>query len=263
MRQQAQYTPAQLKQMFLDMEASINRTPMGKELDSLGLPNVGYYKRAFGTYGNFLKSIGRIDHVETYRKKQNIKRFFYPQEWLKLMNTVINDKHKFWLEMLLHTGARFDEVRNIRVRDIDLQREEIFIAEPKGGRGKQRTIQISTYLSNKIGLHIKKEELGKDESILTTVYKGRRKPITNQFLGKYLKRYCKASGIVDWEDFSCHNIRKTTEMWLIAMNINHLAVVAHIGHNIDVASTFYVSTQRFNSVDKALIKTILDNLLQK
>jgi integrase len=82
-------------------------------------------------------------------------------------------------------------------------------------------------------------------------------------MDKMVKRYTKLAGIEDWEDFSNHNIRKTVENWLCALNINHLSIQAHMGHTLDVAAAHYVSTQLLNGEDKSLIRAILDNLLQK
>lgn len=260
MRNEARYSHEELKNLFLSTETKLGRTPKSNEFPKVGLPDIGYYKRAFGTYGSFLRIIGKDVEVRSNRKKSNPKRFFYPQEWINFMNNITNDNHKFWYEFLLHTGARFNEVRNIKVMDINLEREFIFIARPKGGRGRERTIQISTYLKNRIQSYIKKNKL-KDEDTLLLNEEG--KPVTNQGVDKALKEYCKVSGIKDWLDFSCHNLRKTTEMWLISLGINHLAVIAHIGHTIDVASTYYVSTSLFTSEERTLIKTILGNLLQK
>lgn len=260
MQSQSKYTPEELTKMFLTAESKAKVTPKGHEFKKFGLPDVGYYKRAFGTYGNFLRSLGRDIPIKINRKKDNPKRFFYPQEWVSFINKVTDEDHKFWFEMLLHTGARYNEIKNIKVRDINFIKEFLFISKPKGGRGRERTIQISTYLKNKILIYIKKRDLQADD---TLILNPEGKPLSNVGIDKQIKKYAKECGINDWQDFSCHNFRKTTEMWLIALGINHLAVIAHIGHTIDVASTFYVSTSLFTSEDKTLIKTILGNLLQK
>lgn len=260
MRREAKYSHEDLKQLFLDVENKIKRIPKSDEFVNLGLPDIGYYKRAFGTYGSFLKMIGRDVEIRKNRTKSNPKRFFYPQEWINLLNNISNDNHKFWFELLLHTGARFNEVRNIKVMDINLEKEFIFISKPKGGRGRERTIQISSYLKNRIQSFIKLNKLDDENTLLLNEDK---KSVSNQGVDKQLKRYCRLSGIKDWKDFSCHNIRKTTEMWLISLGINHLAIVAHLGHTILVASTYYVSTQLFSKEDIILIGTIFGNLLRK
>ena len=78
-----------------------------------------------------------------------------------------------------------------------------------------------------------------------------------------MKLYCKEAGLADYEDFSAHNLRKTLENWLIALNINVLAIQAHMGHQLDIAAAHYVAASLFTAEDKILIKSTIDNLLQK
>jgi integrase len=196
--------------------------------------------------------------MRTYTLKINKKRFFYPKEWLKFISIINNEEHKFMFEFLLHTGMRFNEARNVEVSDIDFDRETLFVRKPKG-KGKQRTIQISTFFKNRIQSYLKNKGIKHGPCI---IFKTGRVP-TIQFADKYIKKYCQAASLADFKDFSCHNIRKTLENWLIALNINTMAIVSHIGHNIDTAQGFYVASQLMNSEDKVLIKSILDNLLTK
>jgi integrase len=190
-----------------------------------------------------------------YRRKQNLKRFYTPQEWFRLLKQIKNEKHKFLIEFLLHTGSRINEARGVRITDIDFDREQIILRKTKGGIKKNRTIQISTYLVGRIKSYISSQKI---ESKLDTL----NFPST-VMMDKMVKRYTKLAEIEDWEDFSNHNIRKTVENWLCALNINHLSIQAHMGHTLDVAAAHYVSTQLLNGEDKSLIRAILDNLLQK
>lgn len=194
-----------------------------------------------------------------YRLKTNKKRFFYPKEWLKFMSVINNDEHKFMFEFLLHTGMRFDEASNVHIQDIDFERETIFVRKPKRGAGgslvaKQRTIQISTYFKNRVQAYAKSKGLKSNNTFEFP---------TIQHADKLIKKYAAGAGIPDSLDFSCHNVRKTLENWLIALNINTMAITSHQGHTIDVAQAFYTANQLMNQEDKYLIKTILDNLLQK
>lgn len=192
-----------------------------------------------------------------YRKKENLKRFYFPKEWFNLLKQIKNEKHKFLLEFLLHTGARINEARNVKITDIDFEREQIVLKITKGRvkKGNMRTLQISTYLAGRIKSYINSQKI---ESKLATL----GFPST-PMMDKMIKRYTMLSGIEDWKDFSCHSIRKTLENYLVCLNINHLSIQAHMGHTLDVASAHYVTTQLMTSEDKSLIKAILDNLLQK
>jgi integrase len=92
--------------------------------------------------------------IRNYRRKQNLKRFYTPQEWFKLLKQIKNEKHKFLIEFLLHTGSRINEARGVRITDIDFDREQIILRKTKGGIKKNRTIQISTYLVGRIKSYI-------------------------------------------------------------------------------------------------------------
>ena len=51
-----------------------------------------------------------------------------------------------------------------------------------------------------------------------------------------MKKALKDAGIKDHYMFSTHNIRKTFECWLMALNIDGLKITAHIGHSMAVAA---------------------------
>ena len=198
-----------------------------------------------------------------YRKKDDLKRFFYPREYLNCLNKINNDKHKFWIELLVHTGARINEARGIQIRDIDLEKETINLRQTKGRKVKKnRMIQISSYLKGRIEIYIKNNNLGAYDFLMQNPDENNKTPSTVG-MDKIVKKFARDGGIKDWVDFSCHNLRKTLEQWGVALNINVLTLQAHMGHTIDVASTHYVGMNLMTSEDKSLAKAIIDNLWQK
>jgi integrase len=215
----------------------------------------GFIKRLFTGNSETPKEDNKDKPKRGYRKKENLKRFYTPQEWFRLLAQIKNEKHKFLIEFLLHTGARINEARGVRITDIDFDREQIILRKTKGGIKKNRTIQISTYLTGRIKSYMSSKKI---ESKLDTL----NFPST-VMMDKMIKRYTMLAGIQDWQDFSNHNIRKSTENFLIGLNINHLAIQAHMGHTLEVAAAHYVANQLLNAEDKSLIRAILDNLLQK
>jgi len=188
--------------------------------------------------------------VRQYKRKLNKKRFFYPREYLKFLSVIPKDAHKFYYEFLLHTGMRHNEARNVNLADIDFERETIFIRKPKNN--KQRTIQISTAFKNRLQAYVRTNKITTTLGIPTL-----------PFMDTYIKKYAQKAEIQDYMDFSCHNIRKTLENWLLALNINTMAIVAHCGHQIDTAQGYYIATSLMQADDKVLIRSILDNLLNK
>ena len=192
-----------------------------------------------------------------YKRKTNLKRFFYPREWTTFLSVVNNEDHKFFFEVLLHTGARHNEIKNLKIRDIDFEREQMLLNNGKTGhtgKSMQRPIQISTWLNNRIKGYVRNKNLGKLDTL---------KMPTVQYMDRALKRYCLMAKMQDYEDFSAHNLRKTLENWLISQNVNVLSIQAHMGHLLDIAAAHYVAASLFTAEDKILIRSILDNLLQK
>jgi integrase len=192
-----------------------------------------------------------------YKRKTNLKRFFYPQEWSKFLSVISNEKHRFFFEILMHTGARHNEIKNLKIRDINFEREQLILNIGKtGSTGKStsREIQISSWLTNRLRVYVKSNSFGKLDTLgLPSV----------QYMDRIMKEYCQKAGIEDYQDFSAHNLRKTLENYLIALNVNVLAIQAHMGHLLDIAAAHYVAASLFTAEDKTLIRQIIDNLLQK
>jgi integrase len=177
---------------------------------------------------------------------------------MRILSIIQNEEHKFWLEFLVHTGMRINEARNVSVKDVDFEKGLILVSKPKrslGRSGNERNLEISIYLKNRILNYVKVKGLGKNDTF--------NFPST-QYFDKMLKDYAKKSGIVDFHNFSAHNCRKTLETWCAAgLNINVLALSYFMGHTIDVAAMHYVGLSMLRQEDKALIRTILDDLFNR
>jgi integrase len=87
-----------------------------------------------------------------YRKKEDLKRFFYPQEWLDFYN-VLDVKVKFYYNFLMQTGARYTELKHVEYKDIDWHRNIILIRFAKTRSGGLKRIKITCEkCNNKINL---------------------------------------------------------------------------------------------------------------
>lgn len=151
-----------------------------------------------------------------YRKKENLKRFFYPQEWLDFYNT-IPDKKKIYFDLLMQTGARYHELKMVEIRDIDFERNTILIRHPKTRVGGMKKIKITcTKCSSKINISknlkfcpICGQKLENASEILNVYNKkiaGRRKElrkvkISNAF-SSVLKQYIKKNKLSTNDTFN-------------------------------------------------------------
>ena len=205
-----------------------------------------------------LKSIirknGRRYSIRTHRD-----RFFYPDEWGRFFE-VLKTKQKFTFNFLINTGARINEARHVRVEDIDLERQRMIlrVTKVKSRAGEKhprpRTIPLSSKFTKYLKKYIKERGLQNPDylGILST-------PAANIAMKKALKK----AGIKDWYMFSVHNVRKTLETWLMALNVDGLKIVAHIGHSMAVAAKNYVSADIFSWEEKKQIRMIIGDLYER
>ena len=192
----------------------------------------------------------------TYTLRSNRDRFFYPKEWLQFKEAV-NPRFFFPFEFLINTGARINEARNVKVSDFDFENKRLVlrVTKIKAKLGQKnprpRIIPISTQFIKKVKKHIRENKLKSDSFIGIP-----STPAANQLL----KRGVKRSGIEDWQMFSIHNIRKTLENWLLALGIDSLKVVSHVGHSMGTAASSYISADVFSHNEKVQIREILGDL---
>jgi len=200
-----------------------------------------------------------LKNGKSYTVRNNRDRFFFPDEWMKF-NEILKKNQKFTFDFLINTGSRINEARNVRVNDCDLERKRIVlrITKVKARKGEKhprpRMIPISTQFAKYLKKYIKNTKLKEDNyfPILST-------PAANIAMKKGLQR----AGIKDYYMFSIHNIRKTLETWLMALDIDGLKITSHIGHSMAVAAGSYVSADVFSWEEKKQIRMIIGDLYQR
>ena len=81
--------------------------------------------------------------------KQDINRFFFPDEWNKFIKSIQKSDNFLLYDLQFNTGARFDEVLHTRPIDFDFERNNLRLwktkTKAKKGEkvGKPRTISLS------------------------------------------------------------------------------------------------------------------------
>ena len=166
-----------------------------------------------------------------FRLKENPKRFFSPSEWEKFFN-LLHPRNKFHFLFLFSTGMRYNEAKCVLVGDIDWQHKWIEVKKPKGGRLRIRYSHISSEFKRQMSKYIAFNDLKPEDDFGFPTIQG---------MNKVLKSTCKESGIVDYLDFSIHNIRKTHENFLLVIKKDMHNIQLHMGHRIEVAMAHYIS----------------------
>jgi len=215
----------------------------------------------FATMQGHREITRKNSRVYTIRNQRD--RFFFPDEWMAF-NDNLKPKQQITFNTLLNTGARIMEARNIQVRDIDFERRNIVLRVTKRivnrpGKEKKgiRKIRVLT-ISSKFAKYLKKVIL--DRSLQSEDYIPiLSTPAANIALKKTLKKV----GIKDYKMFSVHNIRKTSEMWLLSLDVDSFKVIKHFGHSSAIALKHYLSSDVFNWEDKRMIRQIMGDIYEK
>jgi integrase len=195
-----------------------------------------------------------------YSVRKHRKSFFMPDIWNELLNN-LSKKGKLTAEILIQTGARINEARNIEERDVDYDRNTIRLrvtktkARKKGEeRGSPRTIPINSRFIKQLKKYFKDKENKKLE-ILST-------PAFNIALKKSLKKI----GKDDYYMYSAHSIRKTHGNWLKILsnlrmiNCDASEICLRLGHDYNTFLKDYGSSGVMDTKDVLLIKQIFGDL---
>ena len=65
-----------------------------------------------------------------YTVRNNRDRFFFPDEWMIFYDQLSN-RQKVTFETLINTGARIMEIQNVKVEDIDFERNNLVLRVTK------------------------------------------------------------------------------------------------------------------------------------
>lgn len=200
---------------------------------------------------SFIRKDGKI-----YSIKDNKDRFLFPDEYGKFEDA-LKSKQKFSVRFLINTGARINEARNVRVEDCDLERKRLILRVTKTKarkgekKGRPRTIPISSQFAKYLKKHIRENKLNQED------YLG---VLSNPALNIAYKKAGKLARIKDWYNISSHTFRKTLEVWLMALGVDGLVLVAHIGHDLRTAAQHYVSPDIFSWEEKKQMREVIGDL---
>ena len=164
----------------------------------------------------------------------------------------LKPSQKYTFHFLINTGARINEARHVESFDVDLERKRLVLritkvkAKKKEKHPRPRNIPISSQFTK----YLKKNM--DSNKILST-------PAANIAMKKALQK----AGIKDWKMFSIHNIRKTLEVWLMALGVDGLKITAHMGHSMITAAGHYVSPDVFSYEEKNKMRQIIGDLYMR
>ena len=206
------------------------------------------------------KKIGIRSNGRKYTKKSNKDRFFFPKEYMKFEDA-LKQKQKHSVKSLLNTGARITELQKTQVQDFIFNpqgRSRLILRHTKTkarkgefGSGKIRDVPLSKTFAKYLNKFTKENNLNHKDIL---------KILSDPALNIAMKKTAKKIKLSNPEDFSAHTLRKTLEVWLMALDIGDMKIIAHLGHDLKTAASHYVSPDIFSWEDKRLIRQILGDL---
>ena len=198
-----------------------------------------------------------------YTVRADRHRYFYPNEWTKFLENVKEDK-RILFETLLQTGGRIEEILNLKPKDFIWDNNSVTLrvtkskaskGESKVLGGKIRNFGVSSQFIRRIRKYIKDNNITDEDLIFK---------ITKQGVSQMFKRVLTKSGLKEWE-FSLHNIRKTSGMWLKTVqrrgyDLEGDEICLRLGHDHNTFLKHYGSPSMFTDQQRDKIVEILGDM---
>ena len=200
--------------------------------------------------------VGTKSDGTKYSVRDDRSRYFFPQEWIRFIDAVKKSKQPIF-DVLINTGARIEEALHIKPKNFDWERNNLTLRvtkmkAAKGERvGKPRTFIISSQFARRMRKYISENKIDDDSRIFD---------MTKQAVYQMMKRILVKIGIVDFWNFSLHNIRKTHGNYLKALEIDSGEICYRLGHDLNTFIKHYGSANIFDRKDKMLMIKILGDV---
>lgn len=153
------------------------------------------------------------------------------KELLFLVDNISRLRDKLIVQMLYDTGARISEITNLKLKDVDLETNEIHVM----GKGrKPRTVYINIGTSQLLKDLIKSENISSPNSLVFTI-----KPITVWYnLKKYGRELLS-------RDLHPHMLRHSRLQHMADEGIDSFSIKSYAGH-ADIGTTqIYVKASKY------------------
>jgi len=210
---------------------------------------------------------GLFEGIKSDGKKYTVRadrhRYFKPDEWIIFLEQV-RSENRILFETLLQTGGRIDEVLHLKPKDfiwdelsvrLRVTKSKAKKGESKVLGGQQRSFGVSSQYIRRLRKCIRENNILDDDLIF---------PISKQGVSQMFKRCLKRAGLNEWE-FSLHNIRKTTGMWLKTVqrrgdDLDVSEICMRLGHDHNTFLKHYGSPSIFTDQQRDKIVDILGDM---
>mgnify|MGYP005627257631 CR=1 FL=1 len=155
------------------------------------------------------------------------------EEIKKLINSIKNEKHKLMIKVLYSSGMRVSELTNLRIEDLELDKNYGFIRQGKGN--KDRLFIIAKNVKQDILGLIKKENLGSEGFLFISL---RNKKYDIGSIRLMLKNAAKKAEIK--KNISPHTLRHSFATHLVENGYSVSEIQALLGHKSPETTFIYL-----------------------
>src|SRR3989344_4962197 len=172
------------------------------------------------------------------------------EEVKKLFNAINNEKHRLMVQVMYSACLRVSELVNLKVEDLDIEKNYGFVRQGKGN--KDRIFIISESLKEKIDGLIKGDKLFLDNYLFNS---NRKTKYNIRSLQQIIKKATKIAKID--KKISCHSLRHSFATHLIENGCSVSEVQALLGHKSPETTFLYLHAASPNMIK---VKSPFDSL---
>ena len=232
----ASLSPERLKSyiLYCTNELHYSENQLHSRINAIKL----YYEKVLGRERMFF-------NIPRPRKARQLPRVLSTQEVKKLLAATENLKHRFLLAMAYSMGLRVSEVVSLKINDLDLDRNQVFLHAAKGK--KDRYANLSEVIKNTLHEYLKIYQ--PTEYVFTGQYGGKMHVRSAQMM---FKNALKKAGIN--KDLSFHSLRHSYATHLLEYGTDLRFIKELMGHQ-DIKTTLlytHVTEKNIRSVKSPL-----------
>lgn len=171
------------------------------------------------------------------RKTHKLPQVFSADQVRLLLSVITNPKHKMMISLFYGTGLRMNELRNIRLVDVDSINYQVKVVAGKGG--KDRFTLLPKHLLEPL------REYYKSTRPTTYLFEGQRKglPMHERSIQHFVQQYITKIGL-GGKDYSAHTLRHSFATHLLDSGCDLHTIKELLGHSNIATTMIYLHLQQ-------------------
>lgn len=166
-------------------------------------------------------------------------------EHFRTIASQFSSKHNLLTNLLIFTGLRINEARNLDIRDIDFSNHQIKVIGGKGG--KDRYVPLAPHLRDLLSMYIKDRRKG------ALLLNRKNRQYSKRMLQHMIEQIIKKSRIA--KDLSTHSLRHTFACMCYRAGLSLEKLQLLMGHSSRVTTEIYAKME-LGAVKKEFLQLI-------